>query len=285
MTGEAVVLDLRLAKLASRGLALFLDALVQGFLLLIGVLVLTGLADDLDSALQYAFTLVFVLLILGGYPIASETLSRGRSLGKLAMGLRVVRDDGGPIRFRHAFVRGAVGVVELWLLWLSVALIASLASKRGKRLGDLLAGTVVVHDRVPVQGAPVAMMPAPLAAWAAGLDLSAVPDDLALAARQYLSRAHELAPAIRDSMGGRLASQLAAVTAPPPPPGVPAWAFLAAVVAERRRREIARMQPAAATTGAGAPRRSAPPPEVPAAPARAAEPGAPGEPQPFVPPS
>ena len=49
-------------------------------------------------------------------PIAVETLSHGRSLGKLACGLRVVRDDGGPIRFRHALVRGAIGVVEILMI-------------------------------------------------------------------------------------------------------------------------------------------------------------------------
>jgi hypothetical protein len=122
-----------------------------------------------------------------------------------------------------------------------VALITSLASAQGKRLGDYLAGTVVVRERVPVRAAPVTPMPPPLAAWAAGLDLSRVPDDLALAARQYLSRAGELAPSVRDEMGARLAGSLAAVTAPPPPPGTPAWAFLAAVLAERRQRELSRL--------------------------------------------
>jgi hypothetical protein len=88
-----------------------------------------------------------------------------------------------------------------------------------------------------------ATMPPPLAGWAAGLDLSRVPDDLALAARQFLGRAHELAPDVRDRMARSLAGSLAAVTAPPPPPGTPDWAFLSAVLAERRRRELARLQP------------------------------------------
>lgn len=241
VTGDAVVLELRLAKLASRSLALAIDLTVQLSVLLAGTFVVAGVVSGVDDALAAALGLLFYLSVILGYPVAMETATRGRTLGKMALGLRVVREDGGPARFRHAFVRGLMAVVEIWITFGSVALVTSLASPRGKRLGDFLAGTVVVHERVPTQGGPVAAMPPPLAGWAAGLDLSRVPDDLALAARQYLARAGELSPATREEMGSRIAGALAAVTAPAPPPGTPAWAFLAAVLAERRRRELARL--------------------------------------------
>jgi uncharacterized RDD family membrane protein YckC len=243
VVGEAVVLELRLAKLASRALALALDLCVQLLLILVGSFVVFGVALQVDDALAAALFLVFYLAVILGYPVAFETLSRGRSLGKMALGLRVVREDGGPIRFRHALVRGLLGVVEFWGTLGAAALITSLASARGKRLGDFLAGTVVVRERMPARGAPVAAMPPQLAGWAATLDLARVPDDLALAARQFLGRFQDLAPEVRESMGGRLATAMAAVTSPPPPPGVPAWAYLSAVLAERRRREMARMAP------------------------------------------
>ncbi len=243
VTGEAVVLELRLAKLASRSLALAVDLTVQLALFLVGTLVAAGGLGFVDDTLATALALVFYVLVVVGYPVAMETATRGRSLGKMALGLRVVREDGGPITFRHAFVRGLLSVVEIWITFGSVALVTSLASAKGKRLGDFLAGTVVVRERIPVRGAPLAAMPPPLAAWAAGLDLSQVPDDLALAARQFLARIGELAPAVREEMGARIADSLAAVTAPPPPPGTPAWAFLSAVLAERRRRELQRMGP------------------------------------------
>ena len=241
VTGDAVVLELRLAKLASRSLALAIDLAVQLSVLLAGTFVVAGVVSGVDDALAAALGLLFYLSVILGYPVAMETATRGRTLGKMALGLRVVREDGGPARFRHAFVRGLMAVVEIWITFGSVALVTSLASPRGKRLGDFLAGTVVVHERVPTQGGPVAAMPPPLAGWAAGLDLSRVPDDLALAARQYLARAGELSPAAREEMGSRIAGALAAVTAPAPPPGTPAWAFLAAVLAERRQRELARL--------------------------------------------
>ena len=243
VTGDAVVLELRLAKLASRSLAQAIDLAVQLTLLVVGTLAVAGVVSFVDNALSAALTLVFYLLVIVGYQVAVETVTRGRSLGKLALGLRVVREDGGPIRFRHAFVRGLLSVVELWLSFGSIALITSLASARGKRLGDFLAGTVVVRERVPVAAAPVAVMPAALSAWASGLDLSRVPDDLALDARQFLARQGELAPDVRDQLGSRLAASLAATTAPPPPPGTPPWAFLAAVLAERRRRDLLRFAP------------------------------------------
>jgi len=241
VTGDAVVLELRLAKLASRSLALAIDIALQLTLFLLGTLLVSGVASFVDDALSAAIALTFFVAVVVGYPVAFETATRGRSLGKMALGLRVVREDGGPSRFRHSFVRALMGVVEIWLTVGSVALITSLASAKGKRLGDYLAGTVVVRERVPVHRAPVAAMPPPLAGWARTLDLSRVPDDLALAARQFLSRSAELAPAVRDEMGGRLASSLAAVTTPPPPPGTPPWAFLSAVLAERRGRELARL--------------------------------------------
>ena len=290
VTGEAVQLEMRLAKLASRGLALALDILVQMGLLVVGVVVLSGTALFVDDALATAIGLVFYVLVILGYPVAFETFTRGRSLGKMAMGLRVVREDGGPVRFRHAFVRGLLGVVEIWLTFGTVALIASLASAKGRRIGDYLAGTVVVHERVPVRAAPVAAMPPQLIGWAQQLDLSRVPDDLALAARQFLARAPELSPQVRDEMGTSLARALAQVTAPPPPPGVPAWAFLSAVLAERRRREMVRLGGPPPTyvgwPGPSAPPQPPPPTFAPTPPVAAPpSPAAPAGDQPFAPPS
>jgi uncharacterized RDD family membrane protein YckC len=267
VTGEAVVLELRLAKLASRLLSLLIDLAVQLVLLVVGLLVIGGVADSADDAASAAIVLVFLVLVIVGYPVAFETLSRGRTLGKLALGLRVVREDGGPIRFRHALVRAMAAVLEIWITAGAVALIVSLASSQGKRLGDFLAGTVVVRERVPRSSAAVVTMPPQLASWASGLDLSRLPDDLALAARQFLSRSSELAPEIRESMGARLAASVAACTSPPMPTGVPAWAFLSAVLAERRRRETVRL---------GASGGASPPPYAQAPPY-----GQPGPPSPY----
>ncbi|TLQ48421.1 RDD family protein [Streptomyces marianii] len=247
MTGDAVVLGLRPARLPSRALALVIDlALVWAAYLLISV----GLAmatASLDEAAGTAVSIASFVLVLVGAPIAVETLSHGRSLGKLACGLRVVRDDGGPIRFRHALVRGAIGVVEILMTFGAVACIASLVSARGRRVGDVFAGTLVVRERVPAARSVYVPPPPP---WLLGrfteLDLSGVPDDLWLAVRQYLTRMNQLDPDVGRSLAERLAVDLAACTGTPVPAGVPAGAFLAAVVNERQTRDTRRAHAAAA---------------------------------------
>ncbi len=286
VTGDAVVLGLRPARLPSRGLAILLDLVVYvtGYVLIsVGLTMATA---SLDEAARAAVGVASFLLLVVGVPIAVETLSHGRSLGKLACGLRVVRDDGGPIRFRHAMVRGAMGIVELILTFGSIACIASLVSARGRRLGDVFAGTLVVRERVP--GARVMPVPPPppwLAGRFAGLDLSAVPDGLWLAIRQYLTRMNQLDPQVGAAMAARLADDLVARTGAPPPAGVPAAAFLMAVVHERQSRDAARaFRPAAAPAGAGAGAGYAPHPAPmpPAVPMPVAAPVAPAAPAPVA---
>ncbi|MFC8915198.1 RDD family protein [Streptomyces sp. NPDC057116] len=241
VTGDAVVLGLQPARLPSRALALVIDLVVvwAAYLLIsIGLAVATA---SLDEAAVMAVSVASFLLVLVGGPIAVETLSHGRSLGKLACGLRVVRDDGGPIRFRHALVRGAMGVVEILLTFGVVACIASLVSARGRRIGDVFAGTLVVRERVPAARAMAVPPPPP---WLVGrfaqLDLSAVPDDLWSAIRQYLTRMGQLDGEVGRALAERLADELVARTGTPPPPGVPAAAYLAAVVNERQARDARR---------------------------------------------
>ena len=296
VTGEAVALDLRTAALPSRAVAAAIDALAQVLLLLLLVLLAAAAAAAGSSvggsqAAQAVVGLVSLVLVTAVYPVAFETLLRGRTPGKAAMGLRVVRDDGGPIAFRQALVRGLSGAflekpgISLFLL----PVVCSLLNAHSKRVGDLLAGTVVVQERVGGRGGPVAVMPPPLAAWARTLELSRLPDALALSVRSFLSRSAELTPAAREDLGGRLVAAVAAVTAPPPPPGTPGWAFLSAVLAERRRRETERLDGRAGTGWSPAlsasppPASFSPPPNF-AAPGPPAAPAAPAPPAPAGPP-
>ncbi|GAB2872497.1 RDD family protein [Streptomyces deserti] len=241
VTGEAVALELRPARLPSRALAVLLDLVVAVAVYVAVTIALVAATASLDEAAQTALSIAsFVLLLVGG-PIAVETLSHGRSLGKMACGLRVVRDDGGPIRFRHALVRGLIGVIEILMTFGVVACIASLVSARGRRLGDVFAGTLVVRERVPVARTGFVPPPPPwLAGRFAGLDLSAVPDGLWLAIRQYLTRMQQLDPQVGWAMAERLASDLADRTGAPVPQDVPPPAYLAAVVQERQAREARR---------------------------------------------
>ncbi|MEU3049125.1 RDD family protein [Streptomyces sp. NPDC006984] len=254
VTGDAVVLGLQPARLPSRALALLIDLVVVWTVYLIVMVGVVLASTVLDDAAVAALSVVAFLLVPVGAPIAVETLSRGRSLGKLACGLRVVRDDGGPVRFRHALVRGAMGVVEIMLSFGVIACIASLVSARGRRIGDVFAGTLVVRERVPAQRTAWVVPPPPvwLAGRFTGLDLSGVPDDLWLAIRQYLTRMRQLDPAVSWSVAVRLAGDLAFRTGAPVPDGVPPAAYLAAVVHERQGRDVRRAHAAAARASAHA---------------------------------
>jgi len=240
VTGDAVQLDLRPAAFASRAVSGALDVLVQ-IGLLIGLLWLSDrLGSSLDAAARAALALVITVFVLVGVPMLTETLTRGRTLGKLVMGLRTVRDDGGPIRLRHALVRALLEVVDV-VPFGAPALICSLASPLGKRLGDVLAGTYVVRERGTVRAAPMAQLPPQLRGWAGTADIVRLPDGLALSVRQFLARAQTLHPQARTTLGLQLAQAVAPHVAPPPPAGTHPETFLAAVLAERRERDTRRL--------------------------------------------
>ncbi len=235
VTGEAVVLSVRVASMPTRALALLIDVTIQGVVFVIGALLVSIGGVQVDDSLAAALAILVTALVLLGYPVVFETATRGRSPGKMAMGLRVVSDDGGPERFRQALFRGLAGLIEIWLTSGSLALVSSLISSQGKRLGDVFAGTIVIGERGPRETPPPPMPPG-LEMWARSLELSRLPDDLANAARHYLTRWYQLSPEIQHEMGMRIATQMAACVTPPPPPNVPPYGYLAAVLAERRRR-------------------------------------------------
>ena len=261
VTGEAVALDLRVAQFPSRTLGLMLDLLIQLILLFV-VIWLTGeILQGADDALGAGISLVSIVLVLVGWPALLETLTRGRSLGKIATGQRVVRSDGGPVRFRHSFVRALFMLVDFWITFGAAGLITSLASKQGQRIGDHFAGTVVIRERVPAAARPLQLayvMPAGLEQWASSLDLARLPDVAALQARQLLARSATLAPEVRAAMGQQLAAEFASYVSPPPPPGTHPEAFLAAVLTERMRRSSAATY-RARSEGVRLPASSAPP--------------------------
>ncbi|BAW03307.1 RDD family protein [Nocardia seriolae] len=240
-TGEAVAVELPVARIPTRAAAFLLDLLVQIVLGILLMLVLVALLvwADADAAWRDAATLVAVVSALIGYPVLFETFSRGRSVGKMAVGLRVVRADGGPIDFRHAVTRGLAGIVDFWILGTGlIAIVVSMCSPNARRVGDALAGTVVVHDRTRLPYAALAAPPPWLAGWARRLDLSGLPDDRVLSMRKYLLRFRTLTPQVQDQLGRALVIAACASLGTPPLNGYPPLQILGAVLAERQRREI-----------------------------------------------
>ncbi|MDI6105105.1 RDD family protein [Actinoplanes sp. NEAU-A12] len=248
-TAEAVEIDVRPARLGSRAIALMFDIMMQAvvFGLLAAVFIIVWTFLPYPYILPNTAFLIGIAIVAVGYPTVIETVTNGRSLGKAVMGLRVIREDGGPIRARHAFTRALIGLAVEWpgvlmpLVTWAGSLTTMLASRRGRRLGDLAAGTLVVHERRPVPWNLVPGMPAGLSDWALNADLSAVDDDLAEAIRQFAARSHQFAEPYRSVLGQSLHAEVKARVSPPPPAGTAPWFFLVAVLAERRRRSATQL--------------------------------------------
>ncbi len=241
VTGEAVALDLPPASIGLRILSGVLDFIIVQLLLSTLVTVGIMLARSFDDAVIAAVYLLATVAAMVGYPVTMLTLSRGRTVGKLATGLRVVRDDAGPITFRHALTRSLVGVIEVYTFMGIPAVIACVINPRGKRLGDMAAGTYVVRERVNAVLPPPVPMPPHLAAWASTADIAALPDGLAMQVRQFLPAAFTMDPAARAAMGRMLLDEVSVYVSPAPPTGNHPEYVLAAVIADRRRRDLDRL--------------------------------------------
>lgn len=241
VTGEAVALDLPPASLALRLASGLIDVTATALLMVVAVIVASTASIRADEALITVAGIGTTIVVLIVVPTTVETLTRGKSLGKVALGLRAVRDDAGAISFQHAFVRALIGIVEIYATGAVPAFYSALVSTRGKRLGDFAAGTYVVRERVKLQIAPPAIMPEHLAAWAERADMISLPTSLMLAVRQFLTRLPTFDPGSRTSVGARLAREVTEYVAPPPPAGTSPEDFLAAVMAARRTRDLDRL--------------------------------------------
>ncbi len=255
LTPEAVVLGFDTAGLPTRLLARLIDATLQ-LVLLVGVLTGLGLlagAGLPDVGLIIA-AFFLVPLLLFGYPIALEALWRGRTLGKAALGLRVVTVEGAPIRFRHALIRGGAELIDLYglgLLLVAPGIVGATTiavSKRSQRLGDIVAGTIVVRERAGAPRAVPAAFAVPLGGeqYAATVDVSGLGAPEYQAVRSFLLRAPELRPEPRREVALQLARSMAARIRHVPPPGVTPEQFLAVVAANVQARGGERPAPPAA---------------------------------------
>lgn len=243
ITGEAVALEITPVPVGLRLLSGLIDYALYAAGAILSLTTWSTLQSlllpDMSNAAAIAQVSVLFLMWMVVIPLTIEVLSRGRSAGRLVTGCRVVRDDGGAIRLRHSLVRALTAVVEVWLIQGIPAVCSCIVTRRGKRLGDLLAGTYVINERSGAMGAPPLLMPPELAGWAARADIRPLPGNLALAGRIFLQRTPTLQPDARARLGADLAARVLPFAAPPPPAGTHPERFLAAVLCERRDRELA----------------------------------------------
>ena len=238
LTGEAVALDVQPVGFFLRALGAALDVLASILLLIVFWIVAgwtTGLGPEV-ATLSPILTIATLAIVLVVLPTVVETLSHGRSLGKLAVGGRIVRTDGGATGFRHAFIRAFVGILEIWFTLGAVAGIVAIFTPRAQRLGDLLAGTYAERTRAPKLPPAAGGVPPVLAGWATVADVARLPDRVARRAAQFVRSADALDPAARTRAAAGIVADVIPFVSPIPE--VDPETLLRAVVAVRRDREL-----------------------------------------------
>jgi len=238
ITGEAVALDLRPAGFVVRAAGAIIDWLVYfGSFIALMIWVFPPVLDALgaNEAVANAVSITTLVVAVVIAPMTVETLSNGKSLGRLALGTRIVRDDGGSIGFRHAFIRSLIGVLDIYMTFGGFAAVTALLSPRSKRLGDLIAGTYSQYERLSNRERPIYGVPVELTQWALTADVARMPDRLVRRIAHFLGQASHLTWQTRDRLGRELAHEAAPYVSPLPQ--VSAELFLAAVAAIRRERE------------------------------------------------
>jgi uncharacterized RDD family membrane protein YckC len=245
-TPEQVELEFAVAGIGSRFVAVLLDHLIQaGFyfvFIIFGAIVFGAVANRINLLGKWILAAFIGLnfLLIWGYYTLFEAFWRGQTPGKHIMKLRVIKDSGRQITLFEAMSRNLLRIIDYLPAFYLVGVIAMLCTKRHQRLGDLAAGTIVVHERSDEQPLLVergtSIMPAQqapgydsLASAAAAQDASSLPadavarlgaDDLLLI-ESFFARALDLSLATRAEIAARIAAQMAARMNIVAPPGNP----------------------------------------------------------------
>lgn len=210
-TPEHVHFHFQLAGPARRALAYLIDLLLRGAILL--ALAIPALLADLfsDSAGFRAGIVLIVLFVLEwGYFVLSELLMRGSSVGKRALGLRVVRQDGLPVRFGDSLIRNLLRAADFLPFSYALGGLTMIADRDFRRLGDLAAGTIVIYEAPrAIHDSP--RLSKPLSeAERRKLPLHfTLPNETVDALELFLRRRLELAPARESELAEMLAAPLA----------------------------------------------------------------------------
>lgn len=239
VTPEAVVLDFETAGVGSRCVAKLVDVLVQlTALIVVGMLLAFAVgASGAGGDLATILIAVTTFLILIGYPVISETLWNGKTVGKSVMGVRTVTREGAPIRFRHASIRGIIGIIEIYAFGF-IAVITAALSRSNQRVGDLAGGTIVIRERTAVDRA-VALtfyVPPGYESYAATLDVSGLDVQQYQLIRSFLTRVLQLSPEARLALALRLANPVAVALDHDPPAGIGPELFLVCVASAYQQR-------------------------------------------------
>lgn len=219
-TPEQIELRYDLAGLGSRFLAALVDGLIQGVLVLAVIFALGMGSALLTTALRRWFpgdptilamigvslAILAMFLLIWGYHIFFELVWNGQTPGKRVAGIRVLTTRGEPVTFVHVLVRNLLRIVDFLPSSYMLGAVCVLMTRRSQRLGDLAAGTIVVHERS--EAFPRTLAPLdPSAALLPQIAAVFTAEDVALA-RDFLLRVGSMPPGQRQALGGQIAASL-----------------------------------------------------------------------------
>jgi uncharacterized RDD family membrane protein YckC len=210
-TPEQVDLEYPLAGLGSRFLGVLYDSLVQLVIFivfsLISAFALPGTVWDTPSKWLAALLILCSFCLYWGYFAAFEALWNGQTLGKRQAGIRVIKDTGRPITPFEAIARNLVRVIDLIPGFYAVGAITMALNKRNRRLGDFVAGTVVVHDRKADENQVIWSVPSD---YGSTWDISGITDSDLQVIEAFLERRLDIPLDVRHATAQRLADVYAA---------------------------------------------------------------------------
>jgi uncharacterized RDD family membrane protein YckC len=212
-TPEQIALEFPLAGVGSRFLALAFDTVLQaGAIAVLAVCALAarwlaGLTVSTSGLGTWAIAalLAGAFLIYSGYFAIFESIWAGQTPGKRLVGLRVIEESGRPLTVYGAIIRNLVRIVDQAPAVYAVAILSVLLTRRQQRLGDLAAGTVVVHERIVAP--PLTAAPAPHAAVRGAHRLT--PAEV-IVIEEFLRRREALDSWVRRQSAERIARRMAA---------------------------------------------------------------------------
>ncbi|AOZ72458.1 hypothetical protein BK816_03415 [Boudabousia tangfeifanii] len=244
--GEAVSLSLAPASLVRRIFSAIFDALV--LLTIVFVLLMPSIellvranADLISLKIVGRIFLISAFLII---PALVETFTKGRSLGKYLFSLQVIRDDGGVIGPRHAFVRAFLWIIEGWLSIGSIAVLSSMLVTRGKRLGDIAAGTYVVYLPA-LKRAKLNELSPEIEQWRITSSYRPLPPSLVEQGYQFLAFENKLTTGNSNEQAIRLANAMLTYFSPSPPALPPVEMVKALLATNAKNQEEAKKRSSA----------------------------------------
>jgi uncharacterized RDD family membrane protein YckC len=239
-TPEMIPLEFPLAGVGSRFLAVALDSLIQFVvgmsLVILGMLIVLPHGGSPRKGIWVAAVGVIAYFLLQfGYFTFFECLWNGQTPGKRRFHLRVIKESGRPITVYDAVVRNLMRMVDSMPGFYGIGILAALLSSHNQRLGDFVAGTVVVHEEPLASQAPGDWTPqAPAVPFA--YDVSQLAPEEFQLLETFLMRREQLAPPVRAQMARRAALRLGVKLGIPAEDRQNAEALLERLAQEYRRR-------------------------------------------------